>query len=235
MSGNLNTNAVFSDSIDVGLRSHMLKTYNLISLGLIVSAISAYVIAETPIHNVFFTPENKLSIIGWIGMLAPLGLLLLASFGKIGNTLSSVRYLYWAFAALQGIGLSVLVAQNSGGNVGKALALTGFTFAATSLYGYTTKKNLSGMGSFMIIGLFGIIIASLVNIFLASPAIDFALSIIGVIVFAGLTAYDTQNLKESFSQSIGEEEQAKTRYWGALNLYLNIINLLHFFMNLTRN
>lgn len=227
--------AVATDGIDVGLRSHMLKTYNLISLGLIVSAISAFVIAGTPVRGVFFDVENKLTILGWVGMLAPLGLLLLASFGKIGNTLSSVRNIYWAFAALQGIGLSVLVAQHSAGNVGKALALTGFTFAATSLYGYTTKKNLTGMGSFMVIGLFGIIIASIVNIFLASPAIDFALSIIGVIVFAGLTAYDTQNLKEAYSQSFGEEDQAKTRYWGALNLYLNIINLMNFFMNLTRS
>jgi FtsH-binding integral membrane protein len=236
MSGNQFANSsTVADGVDVGLRSHMLKTYNLIALGLGVSAATAFAVAETPIRGLFFSADNKMTMLGLVGMFAPLALLLLASFGKIGRSLGSVRAVYWAFVALQGIGLSLFVTQNAGGSVGKALALAGFTFAATSLYGYTTKKNLSGMGSFMVIGLIGVIIASIVNIFLGSPAIDFAISVIGIVIFAGLTAYDTQSLKENYSQSFGEEALATSRYWSALSLYLNIINLVHFFRSLMSN
>ncbi|MNU59737.1 Inner membrane protein YbhL [compost metagenome] len=236
MSGNQFANSsTVATGVDVGLRSHMLKTYNLIALGLAVSAASAFAVAETPLRALFFSADNKMTILGLVSMFAPLALLLLASFGKIGRSLSSIRSVYWAFVALQGIGLSLFVTQNAGGSVGKALALAGFTFAATSLYGYTTKKNLSGMGSFMVIGLIGVIIASIVNIFLGSPAIDFAISIIGIVIFAGLTAYDTQNLKENYSQSFGEEALAASRYWSALSLYLNIINLVIFFRSLMSN
>lgn len=236
MSGNQFANSsTVATGVDMGLRSHMLKTYNLIALGLAVSAASAFAVAETPLRALFFSADNKMTILGLVCMFAPLALLLLASFGKIGRSLSSIRSVYWAFVTLQGIGLSLFVTQNAGGSVGKALALAGFTFAATSLYGYTTKKNLSGIGSFMVIGLIGVIIASIVNIFLGSPAIDFAISIIGIVIFAGLTAYDTQNLKENYSQSFGEEALAASRYWSALSLYLNIINLVNFFRSLISN
>jgi Integral membrane protein, interacts with FtsH len=236
MSGNQFANSSAADAgIDIGLRSHMLKTYNLIAIGLAVSAASAYAIAETPLRGLFFGADNKMTLLGLVGMFAPLGLLLLASFGKIGRSLSSIRAVYWAFVALQGIGLSLVVSQNAGASAGKALAIAGFTFAATSLYGYTTKRNLSGMGSFMVIGLIGLIVAMIVNIFLASPAIDFAVSVIGILVFAGLTAYDTQNLKESYSADFSEEAQATTRYWSALGLYLNIINLWNFIRSLLGN
>lgn len=236
MSGNQFANSTLGDAgIDLGLRSHMLKTYNLIALGLAVSAASAFAVAETPLRGLFFSADNKMTILGLVGMFAPLGLLLLASFGKVGKSLASIRAVYWGFVALQGIGLSLLVTQNAGGSAGKALALAGFTFAATSLYGYTTRKNLSGMGSFMVIGLIGVIIASIVNIFLGSPAVDFAISVIGIVIFAGLTAWDTQNLKESYAESHGEEALAASRYWSAMSLYLNIINLVNFFRSLMSN
>jgi Integral membrane protein, interacts with FtsH len=235
MSGNRFANSsMAATGVDAGLRSHMLRTYNLISLGLFASAVSAYTIAETSFRSLFFSPDGALTILGTIGMFAPLGILLFASFGAIGKTLTSVKTVYWAFTLLQGIGLSVLVMHHTGAQVAQALAMAGFTFAATSLYGYTTRKNLSGMGSFMVIGLIGIMVAMIVNIFLGSPAVDFAISVIGIIVFAGLTAYDTQNLKESYSAAIGEEELDRARYWSALGLYLNILNLVHFFLNLTR-
>ncbi|NTF17416.1 Bax inhibitor-1/YccA family protein [Agrobacterium rubi] len=236
MSGNQFANSNVADAgVDVGLRSHMLKTYNLIAVGLAVSAASAYAVAETPLRGMFFGADGKMTILGIVGMFAPLGLLLLASFGKIGRSLSSVRAIYWAFVALQGIGLSLLITQNANGSAAKALALAGFTFAATSLYGYTTRKNLSGMASFMVIGLIGIIIAMIVNIFLGSPAVDFAISVIGILIFAGLTAYDTQSLKENYAESHGEEALATSRYWSALSLYVNIINLVQFFRSLVSN
>jgi FtsH-binding integral membrane protein len=236
MSGNQFANSgTAATGVDIGLRSHMLKTYNLISLGLLASAVSAFAVAETPLRALFFSADNKMTALGFVGMLAPLALLLLASFGKIGKTLSSIRSVYWAFVLLQGIGLSILITQYAAGSVTKALALAGFTFAATSLYGYTTKKDLSGMGSFMVIGLLGVIIATIVNIFLGSPAVDFAISVIGILVFAGLTAYDTQNVKESYSAGAGEDAIGASRYWSALGLYLNILNLVNFFLSFTRN
>lgn len=236
MSGNqFATPSAAATGIDAGLRTHMLKTYNLIAAGLAVSAASAYAVAETPLRSLFFAQDNSMTILGLVGMFAPLAILLLASFGKIGNSLGAVKGVYWSFVALQGIGLSLLISQNVGGSAAKALAMAGFTFAATSLYGYTTKRNLSGMASFMVIGLFGIIIASIVNIFMGSPAIDFAVSVIGIVIFAGLTAYDTQNLKESYAESIGDDALATSRYWSALSLYLNIINLVNFFRSLMSN
>lgn len=221
--------------IDVGLRAHMTGTYNLIAGGLAVSAVTAWLVANTSLHGVFFGPEGKPTALGLVGMFSPLALLLLASFGAIGKSLGSARTIYWFFAALQGIGLSLLAVRYSAGSVTQAMALAAATFAATSLYGYTTRRNLTGMGSFMIIGLFGIIIASIVNLFMQSAAVDFALSVIGILVFAGLTAYDTQNLKESYDPSQPEEQQAAVRYWGALGLYLNVLNLVQFFLNLGRN
>jgi FtsH-binding integral membrane protein len=230
MSDNRFATSAADAGVDIGLRNHMLKTYNLIAAGLVVSAASAYAVAATPLHGLFFTDGGKLTLLGMAGMFAPLAFLLLASFGKIGRSLSSARTTYWAFVALQGIGLSALAAQHTSASVGKALVLAAFTFAATSLYGYTTKRSLSGMGSFMVIGLLGVIIATIVNLFLASPAVDFAVSVIGILVFAGLTAWDTQNLKENYAESFGEEARSASRYWSALGLYLNILNLVNFFL-----
>lgn len=218
--------------VDVGLRDHMLKTYNLIALGLLASAASAWVVTGTPVRGIFFDDAGKATILGMIGMIAPL-LMLLAS-GWFARTVAGVKAFYWAFVALQGIGLSVVVSSQTGGEAAKALAITAATFGATSLWGYTTRRNLTGMGSFMTIGLFGLIVAMLVNIFLGSPAVGFAIDVIGVLVFAGLTAYDTQNLKEAYDPTASEDARQVTRYWSAVGLYLNILNLYNFISSLGR-
>jgi FtsH-binding integral membrane protein len=232
MSNNQYTTQTAALGVDVGLRSHMTKTYNLIALGLLASAASAYVVAETPVRGLFFDTTGKTTILGLIGMFAPLIMLFAA--GWLVKSVAGVRAFYWSFVALQGIGLSVAVSSQTGGEAAKALAITAATFGVTSLWGYTTKRNLTGMGSFMMIGLIGLIVAMIVNVFLGSPAIGFAIDVIGVLVFAGLTAYDTQNLKESYDPYASEDSRQTTRYWSAIGLYLNILNLYNFISSLGR-
>lgn len=232
MSNNQFTAQAATAGLDVGLRSHMLKTYNLIALGLLASAASAFVVAETPLRGLFFDADGKTTILGLVGMFAPL-IMLFAS-GWFARSVAGVKAFYWTFVALQGIGLSVLVSTQTGGEAAKALAITAATFGATSLWGYTTRRDLTGMGSFMMIGLIGLIVAMIVNIFLGSPAVGFAIDVIGVLVFAGLTAYDTQSLKESYDPTASEDAGAVTRYWSAVGLYLNILNLYNFISSLGR-
>lgn len=232
MSNNQYTTQAATAGLDVGLRSHMNKTYNLIALGLLASAVSAYVVAETPLRSAFFDASGKTTILGMVGIFAPLLMLFAASW--FAKTVAGVRAFYWSFVALQGIGLSILVSTQTGGEAAKALAITAATFGATSLYGYTTRRNLTGMGSFMTIGLIGLIVAMIVNMFIGSAAVGFAIDVIGVLVFAGLTAYDTQNLKESYDPAASEDSQASTRYWSAVSLYLNILNLYNFISSLGR-
>jgi FtsH-binding integral membrane protein len=232
MSNNQYTTQTATAGVDVGLRSHMTKTYNLIALGLLASAASAFVVAETPVRGLFFDAAGKTTILGMIGIFAPLIMLFAA--GWLARTAAGLRAFYWTFVALQGIGLSVAVSSQTGGEAAKALAITAVTFGATSIWGYTTRRNLTGIGSFMMIGLIGLIVAMIVNLFLGSPAIGFAIDVIGVLIFAGLTAYDTQNLKESYDPSASETSREATRYWSAIGLYLNILNLYNFISNLGR-
>jgi FtsH-binding integral membrane protein len=232
MSNNQYTAQTAAAGVDVGLRSHMTKTYNLIALGLLASAASAYVVAETPLRALFFDEAGKTTILGLVGMFAPLIMLFAA--GWFAKTVAGVRAFYWTFVALQGIGLSVLVSSQTGGEAARALAITAATFGATSVWGYTTKRNLTGMGSFMMIGLIGLIVALIVQIFVASSALGFAIDVVGVLVFAGLTAYDTQNLKESYDPAASEDSRETTRYWSAIGLYLNILNLYNFISSLGR-
>lgn len=232
MTQNLNP-AYDGQDFDLGLRNHMTKTYGLIASGLAVSAATAWVIGYTSLRDLFVAEEG-LTALGHIGMWAPLLLLIGTAFVRTG-TVASTKGVYWAFVALQGIGLALLTMNVSASAIVQALAITGFTFGAMSLYGYTTKRNLSGMGSFLLMGLFGIIIAAIVNIFLGSAALDFAISVIGVIVFAGFTAYDTKNLKDAYYSGLSGGDLEIARYWSALGLYLNIVNLFSFFLNLGRD
>lgn len=231
---NQNMNSTYKDvSFDPGLRQHMIRTYGLIAGGLAVSAISASIIGFTSLRSLV-VGEDGLTILGHIGLWAPLLLLLGAGIFRSGGV-PAARALYWSFVALQGVGLSMVAISVPASAIVSALAITGCTFGAMSLFGYTTTRNLSGMGSFLLMGLFGVIIAMIVNIFLGSSALDFAISVIGVLVFSGFTAYDTQNLKNMYYNGRGADDLEYARYWSALGLYLNIVNLFYFFLNLGKN
>jgi FtsH-binding integral membrane protein len=232
MQQNLNTTYDRGD-YDAGLRSHMKKTYGLIAGGLAVSAVTAWVIGFTSLRSLV-VGEEGLTILGHIGMWAPLLLLVGAGISRTGSV-GAARGLYWAFVALQGIGLSLVATSVPAAVIVQAIAITGFTFATMSLWGYTTKRDLSRWGNFLLMGLIGIIIAAIVNIFLGSAALDFAISVIGVLVFSGFTAYDTKNLKDMYYSGLGKDDLEYARYWSALGLYLNIVNLLTFFISWGRN
>jgi len=223
--------------IDVGLRSYMLRVYNLMASGLALSGIVALLIDTVPaIKGLFYVTDPAtgtlmgLTLMGTIGMWAPLIVLFGSMFMIRSASAAVVQGMYWLFVALQGIGLSILLQIYTDESVVRVFFITAASFAALSLYGYTTKRNLSGLGSFLMMGVFGLVIASVVNIFLASSLMAFVISAIGVLVFAGLTAYDTQRIKEEYSETMDSETMSKSATMGALSLYINFINLLQFLL-----
>jgi FtsH-binding integral membrane protein len=213
---------------DEGLRQQMLKVYNYMVSALILTGLTAYFTASTPaiFNAIFGTPLQ------WVVMLAPLGFVMFLSF-KIQSTSTPVaQALFWAFAVVMGLSMSTIFVAFTGESIARVFFITAATFAAASLYGYTTKADLSKMGSILFMGLIGIVLASLVNIFLGSSALQFAISIIGVIVFTGLTAFDTQRIKEMYDETYGTDLNKKTAIMGALSLYLNFINLFTMLLQL---
>jgi len=223
--------------IDVGLRSYMLRVYNLMASGLALSGIVALLIDTIPaIKGLFYVTDPAtgtlmgLTLMGTIGMWAPLVVLFGSMFMIRSASAAVVQGMYWLFVTLQGVGLSILLQIYTDESVVRVFFITAASFAALSLYGYTTKRNLSGLGSFLMMGVFGLVIASVVNIFLASSLMAFVISAIGVLVFAGLTAYDTQRIKEEYSETMDSETMSKSATMGALSLYINFINLLQFLL-----
>ena len=206
---------------DEGLRQHMLRVYNIMGLGLVLTGVVAMVTASTPfLYNAIFgTPLQ------WVVMLAPLAFVFFISFKVESMSAAKAQTLFWAFAAVMGLSSAWIFQVFTGGSIARVFFITAALFGAMSLYGYTTKRDLSGMGSFLFMGLIGVIIASVVNIFLQSSALHFAVSIIGVLVFTGLTAYDTQRIKEVYDEGAGAENLSKLAVMGALSLYLSFINL----------
>ncbi|RVT98943.1 Bax inhibitor-1/YccA family protein [Rhodovarius crocodyli] len=223
-------------SIDAGLRSYMLRVYNWMASGLLLTAIVAYAIASIPevaqlFYTVVRTPRGigvAPTILGWAAVFAPLAFVLVLSFGINRMNKTTAQALFWLFAAAMGASMSNIFVVYTKTSVASTFFATSGMFAAMSLWGYTTKSDLTRMGSIMMMGLFGIIIATLINIWLASPALAFAVSIIGVVVFCGLTAYDTQRIKADYveySYAEGTDEAAKRSVMDALGLYLNFVNL----------
>jgi len=221
--------------IDAGLRSYMLRVYNLMASGLALSGIVAMIIVNVPaVSSLFYVTQAGqvvgMTLLGTIAMWSPLIVLFAAMFMIRKASASVVQGMYWLFVTLQGIGLSLLLQIYTGESIVRVFFITAATFAALSLYGYTTKRDLSGMASFLIMGLFGIVIAAIVNLFLASSMLQFIISGVGVLVFAGLTAYDTQRIKEEYSVNMDGETLSKSATMGALSLYINFINLLQFLL-----
>ena len=217
--------------IDVGLRQYMLKVYNFMTGGLAVTGLVAYGVAGSPaiLRAIYGTPLQ------WVVMLAPIGFAMLFGFRIQSMRASTAQILYWAFAAVMGLSLSYIFLAYTGASVARVFFITAGTFAGMSLYGYTTKRDLAGIGSFMMMGLIGLILASLVNLFLHSTALQFTISVIGVIVFVGLTAWDTQRIKEMYSAGDGTEIGTKKAILGAFQLYLDFINLFVMLLQLLGN
>ena len=221
--------------IDQGLRSYMLKVYNYMGLGLVVTGAVAYFTSQWAVASeANFNPLYG-SPLMWVIMLAPLAFVLVLSFGINKISVGMAQVTFWAFAAVMGLSLSSIFLVYTGGSIAKVFFITAATFGAMSLYGYNTKRDLTSVGNFAIMGLIGLIIASIVNIFLASSALDFAISIIGVLIFVALTAWDTQKIKESYNVGHGAEVLAKGAIMGALSLYLDFINLFMMLLRLFGN
>ncbi|MEG3616883.1 Bax inhibitor-1/YccA family protein [Magnetovibrio sp. PR-2] len=217
--------------IDQGLRSYMLKVYNYMASGLALTGIVAMFTAssETMIQAIYGTPLQ------WVVMLAPLGFILFMSFGIHKMSAATAQALFWAFAAVMGLSMAWIFLVFTGASVARVFFITAGMFAGMSLYGYTTKRDLSGFGSFLFMGLIGIIIASIVNIFLESTALQFVISGVGVLVFTGLTAWDTQQIKAIYSEADSPEVAKKKAINGALRLYLDFINLFMMLLQLLGN
>jgi len=221
-------------AVDAGLRSFMLGVYNKMAVGLLLTGILAYVVGTTPalMAAIFSGPQAYLVMFG------PLAILLISSFTMRNPSPVAANLVYWSVVTLIGVGMGALVyvyARIPDGmvTVAKAFLITSASFGALSLWGYTTKRDLTGFGTFLIMGVIGLVIASVVNMFLQSSALSFAISAIGVLVFAGLTAFDTQRLKYTY-YALGGDQRAMSvaTTFGALSLYINFINLFQFILSL---
>lgn len=234
--------AVDAAQLDAGLRSYMLGVYNWMASGLLLTGIVAFLIVHTGASELFYqvvrTPRGNATvptILGWVAMLSPLAFVLVLSFGINRMSKTTAQALFWAFCAVMGASISNILLIYTGASVASTFFITAAMFAGVSLYGYTTKADLTRMGSFMMMGLIGILIAGLVNMFLQSSALHFAISIIGVVVFVGLTAYDTQRIKADYVEHAyaeGTELAGKRSVFDALGLYLNFINLFQLLIQL---
>ena len=217
--------------IDVGLRAHMLRVYNYMASGVALTGIVAMLASGSiPLMNAIHGTPLR-----WLVMLAPLAFILVISFGINRLSLFATQALFWSFAAVMGLSLSYIFLAYTGESIARVFFITAASFGALSLYGYTTKRDISGWGSFLIIGVVGLFIAGIVNIWLQSPAIHFAYSVIGVLIFAGLTAYGTQKIKNEYSELHDHETSGKLAVMGALTLYLYFINLMLFLLQLFGN
>ncbi|WP_439103117.1 Bax inhibitor-1/YccA family protein [Celeribacter marinus] len=240
-----------SAQIDAGLRAHMNKVYGTMSVGLLITALAAWALSNLAVSATpteYMMGEGKyLTSLGvaiyasplkWVVMFAPLAMVF--AFGAAVNRLSAsgAQTFFYAYAAIMGVSLSSIFLVFTGMSITQTFLVTAISFAGLSLYGYTTKKDLSAMGAFLMMGLIGLIVASVVNIFLGSSALHFAISVIGVLIFAGLTAWDTQKIKTDYiahAHAMDSEWLAKSAIMGALNLYLDFINLFMFLLNFLGN
>ena len=216
--------------IDQGLRSYMLRVYNYMTGALaLTGGVAYFVYASGLIEQIYGTP------VYWVAVLAPLAFVLVLSFGIQKISLGAAQAIFWGYAAVMGLSMASIFLVYTGASIAEVFFITSATFLAMSLWGYTTKRDLSGVGHFLMMGLIGIIIAMVVNIFLQSPAVYFAISIIGVLVFTGLTAWDTQRIKEMYWDGDSTEIAGKKSIMGALALYLDFINLFLMLMQLMGN
>jgi FtsH-binding integral membrane protein len=226
--------------IDEGLRAHMNKVYGLMSVAMLVTAGVAWAVGSSEqLFSILRNPATgSMTILGWVAMFLPL--IMVFAFGALINRMSAAaaQLFFYAFAAAMGLSLAWIFQVFTGVSIAQTFLITAISFAGLSLYGYTTKRDLSGMGTFLMMGLIGLIVAMIVNLFLASSALAFAISVIGVLIFAGLTAFDTQRIKNDYIQhavAMDQEWLGKSAIMGALTLYLDFINLFMFLLQFMGN
>jgi len=226
---NANGTVVGAAAVDQGLRAYMNRVYGLMAVAMLITGGVAWAVGTNPalVQAIFGSPLR------WVVMLAPLGVVF--AFGAMINRMSAstAQLVFYVYSALMGLSLSFIFMVYTGVSITQTFLVTAIAFAGLSLYGYTTKRDLTAMGSFLMMGLIGLIVASLVNLFLASSAVQFAISVIGVLLFAGLTAFDTQKIKStylSYAQSGDAEWLGKSAIMGALNLYLDFLNMFMFLL-----
>ena len=216
---------------DAGLRKHMLSIYNYMTSGVLLTGIVALLFsrggAESPAAQVFMNG----GILAWVIILSPLAIVMAMSFGANRFSTGALQAMFWGFAVLMGLSMSTIFLVYTGSSIAATFFATAGAFAGLSLFGYTTKKDLSGFGSFLIMGVVGLIIASLLNMWLQSDGLGWAISFLGVLIFAGLTAYDTQRLKEQYAHLRGTDFAGKAIILGALSLYLDFINMFQFLLS----
>jgi uncharacterized protein len=215
---------------DVGLRAYMLRVYNYMASGLLLTGIVAYAVARTPaLMELLYTasPSGQLqpTLLAYIVMFAPLAFILVLSFGINRIQASTAQALFWVFSVVMGLSITHIFLTYTGTSIARVFFISAATFAGMSLYGYTTKRDLSKFGSFLLMGLIGIIIAGLVNMFLQSSALQFVISVVGVLIFVGLTAHDTQQIKHMYYEADSADTATKKAVMGALSLYLDFLNL----------
>ena len=211
---------------DAGLRRHMLSIYNYMASGVLLSGIVALLFVMSGAAAAVFTTPLR-----WVVALAPIGFVFAMSFGVHRMKTSTIQLLFWSFAVAMGLSLSSLLLVYTGPSIAATFFATAGAFAGLSLFGYTTKKDLSGFGTFLTMGVIGLLIAMLVNMFFPMPALAMVISVVGVLIFAGLTAYDTQRLKNEYYQLAGTEFAGKAVIMGALSLYLDFINMFQFLLS----
>lgn len=222
-------------AVDEGLRSHMLRVYNYMSIGLVITGIVAFGLFQVAKSNPSVAYAVYVSPLKWVLLFAPLGVVLLLATRIHSMSVSAAQLTFWIYAALVGASLSWIFVRFTGNSIAQVFFITSATFGAMSLYGYTTKRDLSGWGSFLFMGVLGIFIASIVNLFLQAPALQWAICFIGVIVFTGLTAYDTQTIKETYYAGDSDVVAGRKAIIGALELYLDFINLFVMLLQLLGN
>ena len=217
---------------DMGLRAHMIRVYNYMAGGVALTGAVAWLTYQYAVSNPAFAHALFGSPLLWVVMLAPLGLVFFLSF-RIGHMqASTARTLFFVYAGILGLSLATIFMAYTAASIARVFFIAAASFGALSLYGYSTQRSLDAMGSFMIMGLFGLIIASLVNMFLKSSGLDWALSVIGILIFAGLTACDTQKIKEMYSAMDDGTVAGRKAVMGALSLYLDFINMFLFMLRL---
>jgi len=216
---------------DVGLRSYMLSVYNYMASGVLLTGIVALLFAPYAAQTLIAPNGRGMSMLGWIVTLSPLAIVFAMSFGAQRMRTGTLQLLFWAFAGLMGLSMSTLFLVYTGASIAQTFFATSAAYLGLSLYGYTTKRDLSGFGTFLIMGVVGILVAMVVNMFLHSTAMALMISVLGVLIFAGLTAYDTQRIKSMYFLVQGTEMAGKTVIMGALTLYLDFINMFQFLLS----
>ena len=214
---------------DAGLRSYMLSVYNYMASGVLLTGIVAYALAATGVAEAIFFNGG---ILKWVFMFAPLIMVMVMGFKAQSMSTGAMQAFFWAFAAVMGVSMSVIPLIYSGTSIAQTFFATSAAFLSLSLWGYTTKKDLSGFGTFLIMGVVGLLVVMIANMFIRSDALSMMISVIGVFLFAGLTAYDTQKIKSMYAHVAGSDMMGKTAILGALTLYLDFINMFQFLLSI---